>query len=123
LNADNSLIIYDSPPGTSCPVIETTKEVDFVVLVTEPTPFGLHDLKLAVETMRLLKKDSGVVINRDGIGNEDVVAYCAAEHIPLLARIPYDVRIARLYAKGGLIYPHIQEFREQLVQLASKLMK
>ncbi len=73
---DDILRIYDSPPGTSCPVIEVTKDVDFVILVTEPTPFGLHDLKLAVETMKELKKAFGVVLNRHGIGNDGVLRYC-----------------------------------------------
>lgn len=100
-----SFAIYDSPPGTSCPVMEATKDADYVILVTEPTPFGLHDLKLAVETMRELKKTFGVVINRDGLGDEEVVGYCNAEGIDILAKIPNDRKIAELYSKGSLIYP------------------
>jgi MinD superfamily P-loop ATPase len=114
------LIIYDAPPGTSCPVIEATKDSDFVILVTEPTPFGLHDLKLAIETMRVLKKDFGVIINRNGIGNNDVHKYCLSEEIPIIANLPNSRKIAELYSSGKLIYKenkdleqifkHIKEF-------------
>ena len=73
---DDFIKIYDSPPGTSCPVIEATKDADFVILITEPTPFGLNDVILAIETMQELKKDFGVVINRYGLGNADIEKYC-----------------------------------------------
>ncbi len=106
--------IYDSPPGTSCPVIEATKDADFVILITEPTPFGLHDLSLAVETMRELKKSFGVVINRYGIGNDDVLAYCEKEKVPVLAKIPNDRKIAELYSRGELIYRKVPEVKQQL---------
>ncbi|MBN2175900.1 MAG: ATP-binding protein [Bacteroidales bacterium] len=112
--SEDAIRIYDSPPGTSCPVIEATKDTDFIILVTEPTPFGLHDLQLAVETMKELKKQFGVVINRDGIGNSNVTDYCKAENIPLLAKIPNDRRIAELYSQGKLIYKDIPEFRQEL---------
>jgi MinD superfamily P-loop ATPase len=110
--------IYDSPPGTSCPVIEAVKEADFVILVTEPTPFGLHDLKLAVETVRALHKKFGVVINRYGIGNNDVADYCRAETIPVLAKIPNDRRIAELYSRGEMIYRQAPEVKIQLAAIA-----
>ncbi len=112
--SNDILKIYDAPPGTSCPVIEALKDTDFVILITEPTPFGLHDLKLAVETTRALRLQFGVVINRYGIGNEDVVLYCKAENIPVLAKIPNDRRIAELYSRGQLIYKAIPEVRHQL---------
>jgi MinD superfamily P-loop ATPase len=113
--------IYDSPPGTSCPVIESVKEADFVILVTEPTPFGLHDLKLAIDTIRLLKINFGVVINRFGIGNDDVIDYCQRENIPTLAKIPNDRRIAELYSCGELIYKKIPEVRQQLKKIENYL--
>jgi MinD superfamily P-loop ATPase len=103
----NSIIIFDCPPGTSCPVIEAVKNVHYTMLVTEPTPFGLYDLKLAVETMKKLQNNFGVVINRNGIGNDDVEKYCAAENIQILAKIPYDREIAELIAKGELVIPHL----------------
>ena len=106
--------LFDSPPGTSCPVIEATKDADFIILITEPTPFGLHDLTLAVETMRELNKNFGVVINRHGIGNEDVEKYCSTENISLLAKIPNDRQIAELYSRGELLYKKIPAVKEQL---------
>ena len=106
--------IFDSPPGTSCPVIEATKDADFVILVTEPTPFGVHDLKLAVETMKELKKKFGVVVNRYGIGNDDVLDYCREENIHVLANISNDRRIAELYSRGELVYQTVPEFEMQL---------
>ncbi|MFC2151046.1 P-loop NTPase [Bacteroidota bacterium] len=114
--------IFDAPPGTSCPVIEATKEVDFVILVTEPTPFGLHDLKLAVETMKKLDKDFGVVINRYGIGNNDVVDYCVSNNIPILAKIPNNRKVAELYSKGKLIYSEIPEFKEELQNVKNYIL-
>lgn len=94
--------IFDAPPGTSCPVVEAVKQADYVILVTEPTPFGLHDLKLAVEAMRQLKKSMGVVINRTGLGGTAVEAYCDQEDIPVLAGIAHDRRIAERYSRGKL---------------------
>ena len=99
--------IFDSPPGTSCPVIEATRGADLVILVTEPTPFGLHDLKLAVQTMRMLNRDFVVVLNRHGIGDEQVEAYCAAEGIELAARIPHSREIAAACAAGKLLFEDV----------------
>ena len=114
-NFSNEVIrIFDSPPGTSCPVIEATKDADFVILVTEPTPFGLHDLSLAVDTMAALKKEFGVVVNRYGIGNDDVLEYCIDNDIPVLAKIPNSRKIAEIYAEGKLIYTEIPEVKLEL---------
>ena len=115
--------IYDSPPGTSCPVVEAVKDADFVILITEPTPFGLHDLKLAVDTVRALNKKFGVVINRDGIGNDDVSEYCQNEEIAILAKIPNDRHIAELYSRGKLIYKEMPEVSQQLKKIASYLLE
>jgi MinD superfamily P-loop ATPase len=94
-------IILDSPPGTSCPVVETMQQSDFVLLVTEPTPFGLHDLRIAVQVAReVLNLPVGVLINRDGIGDGGVEAYCSEEDVPILMRIPYERRIAEAYSRG-----------------------
>lgn len=111
---DDVMKIFDAPPGTSCPVIEASRGSDFVVLVTEPTPFGLNDLKLAVGTMRVLKQNFCVIINRHGIGDTAVEQYCKEEKIPLIAKIPNDRKIAELYAKGALIYPDHAPFKEAL---------
>jgi MinD superfamily P-loop ATPase len=107
--------IFDCPPGTSCPVVAACKDTDFVILVTEPTPFGLNDLKLAFETMRKLNKPIGVVINRHGIGNADVEKYCDQEHIQILAKIPYEQRIAEYYSQGKLVFDKI-EFMGSILQ-------
>lgn len=95
--------IFDCPPGTACPMAASVKKADFVVLVTEPTPFGLHDLKLAAETVAGLSIPFGVVINREGIGNGDVEKYCFENHVPVMAHIPFDKEIAILYSKGQLL--------------------
>jgi len=109
--------LLDAPPGTSCPVIEASRGSDFVILVTESTPFGLNDLKLAVGTMRVLDQTFGVVINRYGIGDDSVAEYCTDENIPVIAKIPNDRKIAELYSKGALIYPTIPEFKEALEKI------
>ena len=113
----NILKLYDSPPGTSCPVIEATKGADMVFLVSEPTPFGLHDLKLSVETMRKLKKEFYVIINRDGIGNQDVYEYCQDENIEVLAQIPDSRKIAELYSSGELLFDHVAEVKGELEKI------
>ena len=93
-------VIIDVPPGTSCPVVEAVKESNYCLLVTEPTPFGLNDLTLAVETIKKLDITCGVVINRTGVGDNKVEEYCLREGIPVLLQIPLDTQIARLYSQG-----------------------
>lgn len=115
---EETIKIFDAPPGTSCPVIEAIKDADFVILVTEPTPFGLHDLTLAVETTRILKKQFGVVINRYGMGNDDVETYCQNENIPILGKIPHLVEAAKLYSEGKLIYKEILAFKAEIQNIA-----
>ncbi len=96
----NRAVIIDAPPGTSCPMIEAIKGSDYCILVTEPTPFGLNDLMLAVEVVYKLKIPFGVVINRDGIGYDNVEKYCKKENIPILMKIPFKKEIAMAYSKG-----------------------
>jgi MinD superfamily P-loop ATPase len=99
-NGDRPIIV-DSPPGTSCPVVESIRDADFVLLVTEPTPFGEHDLRLAVEVAKdELGLPVGVVVNRDGTGYGGVDAYCSSAGVPILMRIPHDRRIAEAYSEG-----------------------
>ncbi len=112
------LKIYDSPPGTSCPVIEATKHADLVILITEPTPFGFHDLKLAVETIRELKKEFAVVINRYGIGNDSVEKYCREEGIGIIGKIPNNRKVAEIYSKGELLYPVIPAVKDVIESIA-----
>jgi len=108
----NKDVILDVPPGTSCPVIESITGSDYCILVTEPTPFGLHDLKLAVEVVRHLSIPFGVVINRDGIGDERVEMYCQKENIPVLLKIPERKKIALLYSKGIALVKEAYEWHE-----------
>jgi len=111
------LTIIDAPPGTSCPVISAMKGVDFVLLVTEPTPFGLHDLKLAVGAVRILDIPCGLVINRSDMGDEGVLDYAKAENIPVLMEIPFDRKIAEAYSRGDMIVTAMPEMKEKFVQL------
>jgi MinD superfamily P-loop ATPase len=101
--------ILDAPPGTACPVIETMRASDFLILVTEPTPFGLHDLSMAVDVVRGLDIPFGVIINRAGIGDDGVEKYCKQEEIPILLEIPFDRQIAELYSRG---VPFVKEMPE-----------
>jgi MinD superfamily P-loop ATPase len=96
------IAILDAPPGTSCPVVETIRDTDLVLLVAEPTPFGLHDLRLAVETVRQTRLPHAVVINRAGPSGGDVRRYCDRAGIPILLEIPEDRRIAETYSRGEL---------------------
>lgn len=121
---DNSVAILDAPPGTSCPVVETMRGADFVLLVTEPTPFGLHDLRLAVQVARdELGLPVGVVVNRDGLGDAGVNAYCAAEGIPILMRIPHDRRIAEAMSDGRSLVEAFPEYRPQFAALYERIYR
>ena len=103
--------ILDAPPGTSCPVIAAIRNADFVILVTEPTPFGLHDLKLSVDLVRELGLPLGVVVNRYGSGDDRVHDYCREADVPILAEIPDDRRIAEAYSRGHLIVDALPEYQ------------
>jgi MinD superfamily P-loop ATPase len=103
--------ILDAPPGTSCPVIATLRGTDFTLLVTEPTPFGLHDLRLAVDMVREIGIPFGVGVNRVGVGDDRVHRFCREEEIPLLLEIPDDRRIAEAYSRGELIFDALPEYR------------
>jgi MinD superfamily P-loop ATPase len=109
--------ILDAPPGTACPVIETMKESDYLVLVTEPTPFGLHDLSMAVEVVRGLEIPFGIIINRAGIGDDGVEKYCEEEGIPILLEIPFDRHIAELYSRGTPFAEEMPEWRQKFKDL------
>jgi len=112
-----NMVIVDVSPGTSCPVIEGVKESDFCLLVTEPTPFGLNDLTLAVEVAKELDIPCGVVINRDGVGDDNVDRYCQEQGIPVLLKIPLDRRIASLYSQGISLVDGMPRWREDFLKL------
>ena len=118
---DSKTTIFDSPPGTACPAVEAMRDSDFCILVTEPTPFGLHDLRLTVDVMREIGTPFGVVVNRDGIGDDRVEKYCKDENIPLLAKIPNDIKIARLYSKGIPIVEGLPEYRAIFSEIYDKI--
>jgi len=112
-----NIVIIDVPPGTSCPVVEAVKGSDCCLLVTEPTPFGLNDLALAVEVVKKLGIPCGVVINRVGVGNQEVEQYCHREEIPILLRIPLDRNIAMLYSQGIPLIEGVPRWREEFLRL------
>ena len=115
--------IIDAPPGTSCPVIASMKGADFVLLVTEPTPFGLYDLELAVGAVRTLNLPCGLVINRSDIGDDRVKRYAEREKIPVLLEIPFEKRIAELYSKGIPFVQEIPEWKERFAELYKKIKR
>ena len=114
--APNAIALLDAPPGTSCPVVATVRGADCVVLVTEPTPFGLHDLAIAVDTLRPMGLPFGVVVNR---ADEDrrVQDFCRSNTIPILAELPDDRRVAETYARGELLFDRLPEWRERFKAL------
>lgn len=120
---NDKIAILDSPPGTACPVIESVNEADYTILVTEPTPFGLHDLKLAVEMLRTLDIPFGVIINRDGIGDDKVEKYCENQKIKILMKIPHDERIAQLYSKGIPFIFELPDWKEKFIELFETIKK
>ena len=118
----DSVAILDVPPGTSCPVVEAVKGVDFVLLVTEPTPFGLNDLKLAVGLVREMNLPFAVIINRYGIGDDEVENYCKAESIEIALKLPDDRRIAVAYSTGQMIIDVLDEYKKLFNDLAQKVL-
>lgn len=119
--ANKEFQLLDSPPGTSCSMISATKTADFALLVTEPTPFGLHDLGLAVDTLKQLKVPMAVVINRSGTNDGIIDSYCQSQDIPIWSRIPNLRKIAGLYSDGHLLYEQIPQMKESLEQIIHKM--
>lgn len=119
---DEGFVILDSPPGTSCPFIQTVDRADYVLLVTEPTPFGLSDLRQSVETLKTLHKQCGVIINRADIGDSGVKDYLSEKQIPLLGVINYETDIARSYSEGRLITDENDIMAGFFARLADKII-
>jgi MinD superfamily P-loop ATPase len=117
----DKVTIIDAPPGTSCPVIAAVKQTDFVLLVTEPTPFGLHDLKLAVGAVDILGIPSGLIINRSDMGDDAVKNYAADAGLPVLMEIPFDRRIAEAYSKGAMMVDVLPEWRDRFLNLYDRI--
>jgi MinD superfamily P-loop ATPase len=122
-NNSTRLVIIDAPPGTSCPVIEAVKGSDFSLLVTEPTPFGLNDLKISVETLREMNIPFGIVINRAGIGDSGVEDYCQKEGIPLLMILPMDRDIAVAYSEGRPLIEAQPKYRKKFLELFERIQE
>jgi MinD superfamily P-loop ATPase len=116
------ITIIDAPPGTSCPVIASIKGADFVLLVTEPTPFGLHDLKLAVGAVRMLGIPCGLVINRSDMGDDRVREYAKEAALPVVMEIPFDRRIAEAYSRGQMLVEVMPEWREKFLELYERII-
>ena len=116
-------VIIDAPPGTSCPVIETINSSDYCLLVAEPTPFGLHDLKLTVEMVKKLSIPFGVIINRDGVGDKKLEVFCQKEKIPVLMKIPHSVEIARLYSQGEPFIGKLRGWENMFQRLYNNIKK
>jgi MinD superfamily P-loop ATPase len=114
-------VIIDAPPGVSCPAINAVMDSDVILLVTEPTPFGLFDLKLARQAFTPLNKPMGVVVNRAGVGTSDVYDYCKGSGLAVIAEIPYDRSIAEAYARGSIIAETSSGFRDMFVEMAHKV--
>jgi MinD superfamily P-loop ATPase len=113
----DGIVLMDSPPGTSCPFIQTVANADYVILVTEPTPFGLSDLKQSVETLRTMNKPCGVIVNRAGLGDSAVYQYLKQENISLLMEIPFDRDIAAIYSRGELVAKYRKDWMDELVAM------
>lgn len=118
---DDMPAILDAPPGTSCPVVATLRESDYLLLVTDPTPFGLHDLKLAVALARELNLPCGVVVNRAGEDLVGLYRYCQTEKLPVLLSLPDDRQIAEVSSRGNLIAHALPEYGRMFAELAAKL--
>ncbi|MBW2208351.1 MAG: ATP-binding protein [Deltaproteobacteria bacterium] len=121
LTQPEKLTIIDAPPGTSCPVIAAMKDTDFILLVTEPTPFGLHDLKLAVEAVKVLDIPCGLVINRSDMGDDKVQAYARDEGLPILMEIPFDRSIAEAYSRGEPLVEVMPEWKAKFLELEQRI--
>jgi MinD superfamily P-loop ATPase len=110
LSEERTLSLFDAPPGTSCSFIHTVSQSDLVLMVAEPTPFGVSDLKKAVAVVKDLNVPFGVIVNKDGLGNDDLFQFLENEKIDLLARIPFDLEIAKMYSQGRLLINDFKEF-------------
>ncbi|MDP8262511.1 MAG: ATP-binding protein [Candidatus Ancaeobacter aquaticus] len=115
-------VIIDAPPGTSCPVVATLKQTDFCILVTEPTPFGLNDLVLAVDVLKKMSIPFGVVINRSDIGDDKVTQYCEKNDIPILMEIPFDREIAQYYSEGIPFVNKMESYKEEFKGMYERIV-
>jgi MinD superfamily P-loop ATPase len=118
---DNDIVIFDAPPGTSCPVVQTVSDADFVILVAEPTLFGLHDLKLMVELLYEIRKPFGVIVNKSGMGSDSIYDYLRKEGIELLGEVPFNEDYAACYATGNLFGECPAEIKRSYEKIVANL--
>ncbi len=118
----HGIILYDSPPGTSCPVVATVSKADYVIMVTEPTPFGLHDLRLMAETVNRLNKRHGIVVNKAGLNYNPLYDYIHQNNIPLLGEIPFKRELAGAYSKGEILVETSEEIKKIFIEIINKVL-
>jgi MinD superfamily P-loop ATPase len=119
---DSEIVILDAPPGTSCPFIHTISKADYVLLVTEPTPFGLNDLKLSIQIVRQMEKPFSVIINRAGLGSDDVYKYLKKEKIKISMELQFDKEIAMIYSSGKLVIESRADIYQKFVKLSESII-
>jgi len=119
----NKNVIIDAPPGTACSLVASVHKTDYCILVTEPTPFGLHDLKITVQVLKDLGVPMGVIINRAGLGDRKVYEYCKKENIPLLLEIPFSKKIAELYSRGVPFVEKMPEWKEKFLEVQDNIKR
>ena len=117
----NKNVILDAPPGTACSLVASVHKTDYCILVTEPTPFGLHDLKITVQVLKDLGVPMGVIINRAGLGDRKVYEYCKKENLPLLMEIPFSKKIAELYSRGVPFVTEMPEWKEKFLEVQDRI--
>lgn len=110
-------VVIDAPPGTACSLVASVHKTDYCILVAEPTPFGLHDLKITVQVLKDLRVPMGVIINRAGLGDRKVYEYCEKENIPVLLEIPFSKKIAELYSRGVPFVAKMPEWKEKFLEI------
>jgi MinD superfamily P-loop ATPase len=118
---EKELVIIDSPPGSACSMVEAVIDSDFVIVVGEPTPFGLSDMKIVIETLRRLEIRFGVVINKEGIGTDKMERYCTEERIPILMKIPFDLEIAKKYSTGKTLAEGSEYWKNEFKEMVQKI--
>lgn len=120
---ENGIVLFDSPPGTSCPVVATVAKADYVIMVTEPTPFGLHDLKLMTETVKKIGKKYGIVINKSGLKYKPLYDYIESEKIPVLGEIPFQREYALTYSHGDILPEKNKELLEEFNKIINNVIR
>jgi MinD superfamily P-loop ATPase len=118
---DEEMVIIDAPPGTSCSTVAAATDADYAIIVSEPTPFGVSDMKMVVEMLRNMNIPFGVVVNKAGLGDEEIYRYCDEENIEILQEIPFDREIAKLYASGNILSNELQSYKEKFEAILKKI--